>query len=892
MQNQYDIVVQLTSQALPDADRLRTLNDFAYELGWQPSDRLDAPAVNDFANAHLVVEHGLENTAVITFLRSPRKFFDLGFAEKKRLLTISYNNLVDWHIQIQADEILFVFNRTDPPSIVERYHISRDSFDKLRSETFEQVTGKRPNPNLPALDNALIETISFWKRNLSAEMGYTVSNEALSALFNAIIFVRAAEDHFQRFQVTTDDPLRYAQGRPYSSRALLEAWRAPEASSSTLREVISRCLKRFAEGDIPEYLIDEEKLSIFDRLDRQTVFALFADFYQNKYAPYEYDFSLISKHALSRIYEHYVSISRLDESTQTTLSLFPQLPVEERDKAYGSIYTPQFIARFFAKFLREQMPPLAYKRIRTADPASGSGIFLRTLLELQCDPTQNGVTTELIKTAFENANGIDVDENACQAARLSLSLLYLVLTNHLPKTLNVFSAEAIAYYQEHPELKGAYDAVIANPPFVSLDTQSPAMRERVSGFMAEYASGRIDTYLAFLRIGVEMLKPGGYGLFVLPHSFLLSKNASGMRKLIFETTWIRCLADLSAIRVFEDSGSYVILLVFQKKPDSGEKAPPATIIKCQDLVGRALQDALEGRRVETNFYSIYDVKQDTFGNNEWLILPPTESSIKRKFEVLPTIGDFFHVRQGFISGADDIFIISADQIPKGEEALFVPFLHDREMKPYTVPLKTSRYVFYPYLNGSKIDEDTLKNDFSRTWTYLRSHRKRLEARKSLKKYDRAWWEPMWPRPPESMMRPKIVSPHLVLVPRFSLDREGKYAISHAPLLYPKKAGAEDDLLRFFVAVLNSTACYWYISLHSHTYRGGYVMLEPKTLTKTPVPDPANISPKTMRRLLGLVDKRLLVSGTATLDIEKQIETLVAELYGLSSQERRALGMEE
>ena len=82
MQNQYDIIMQLTSKELLDIDRPRILNDFAYELGWQPSDRLAGLTVDDFANAHLVVEHGLENTAMITFLRSPRGFLILVIQKK------------------------------------------------------------------------------------------------------------------------------------------------------------------------------------------------------------------------------------------------------------------------------------------------------------------------------------------------------------------------------------------------------------------------------------------------------------------------------------------------------------------------------------------------------------------------------------------------------------------------------------------------------------------------------------------------------------------------------------------------------------------------------------------------------------------------------------------
>jgi hypothetical protein len=44
------------------------------------------------------------------------------------------------------------------------------------------------------LDDALIETISFWKRNLYAEMEENISNQQFSALFNAIIFTRAVEE--------------------------------------------------------------------------------------------------------------------------------------------------------------------------------------------------------------------------------------------------------------------------------------------------------------------------------------------------------------------------------------------------------------------------------------------------------------------------------------------------------------------------------------------------------------------------------------------------------------------------------------------------------------------------------------------------------------------------
>lgn len=883
--DEYDIVLELTSPDVSDAERESGLADFASELGWEPADRLGALMVGDFANAHLVVEHGLQNTAVISFLRAPRAYSDLSRSERRRLLTISYNNLVDWHIQVERERVTFVFNRRKPEYEAESRGISRASVEGLRSETFEGIIDRRPKANLRALDDAVIETISFWKRNLSAEMGYEVSNDDLSALFNALILVRAAEDH-RVLPRWVSEPRQQGDRQ---SGALLEALDATPAP--TLRDIVLQVLELFIEGDLPDFLVDEPRLRAFDQLDRRTLMLLFRDFYRNKYAPYDYDFSLISKHALSHIYEHYVSMLRVNESDQAILPLFGPLPREDWDKAYGSVCTPQFVARFFARYLREQLPPSTFRGLSTADPACGSGIFLRTLVELQCDPRWDGLQPQHVQAAFENVLALDVDHNACQATRLSLALLHLALTQSLPSTLNIRSAEAIEYFTDHPELIGAYDAVIANPPFVSLDTQSIGMRDRVREFMGDHATGRIDMYLAFLRIGLEMLKPGGYGLFVLPHSFLLGENASGMRELIAESAWIRCLADLSAIRVFRDTASYVVLLVFQKRPERVSTAPLATVVKCQDLVGRALHDAVDGRRLETNFYSIYDVEQDVFHREDWLVLPPTESRLSSRLAQLPIIEDFLQVRQGFISGADEVFIVTEEEVPRGEEGIFVPYLPDREMRLYAVPLQTSHYFFYPYLHGSLLSQEQVEASYPHTWRYLLSHRRLLAARRPVQQGQLPWWRPVRPRPPERMMRPKIVTPHLMLLPRFSLDLDGRYAVSHSPLMYPRETGSEDELLRFFVAVLNSTACFWHIARHSHKYRSGYVMLEPKTLRRTPVPDPSQVAPELIRLLLNLVDERLSMTGREAVGVEKRLDDIAADLYGLSTAERTALGME-
>jgi hypothetical protein len=214
------------------------------------------------------------------------------------------------------------------------------------------------------------------------------------------------------------------------------------------------------------------------------------------------------------------------------------------------------------------------------------------------------------------------------------------------------------------------------------------------------------------------------------------------------------------------------------------------------------------------------------------------------------------------------------------------------MQPYAVPRRTAKKVFFPFWEGNKVDEKTLKKEFPSTWKYLLSNKPALEARKSLGAYRKAWWEPMWPREPGSLLRPKLVTPHLVIMPRFGLDERGRLAVTRSPFLIARAQADEVDILKVLLAVLNSRACFWHVQRHSHVYSHGYAKLEGKTLEATPVPDLSKAGPADSRKLIELVDRR--VAATTEEEIgacEVAIERLVCDFYGLTTKERHALGIE-
>lgn len=459
-----------------------------------------------------------------------------------------------------------------------------------------------------------------------------------------------------------------------------------------------------------------------------------------------------------------------------------------------------------------------------------------------------------------------------------------MLFDSLPSKLNIVRADSIDYFAPKIRQGEKYDIFISNPPYIRSEEQTPEVRLKLASFLRDLDTGKADTYYAFIKIAVESLKEGGFGLFVLPHSFLINKGAAKIRKLISENAWIRFWADLSEINVF-DASIYITLIIFQKKKSSVSVEPKATVLKCRNQVGKALQQVLNNNLVNSKFYNIYQVDQSIFENSEWYALPPLDYQLKDKISQNPPVEAFLDVKQGLITGADDIFIRSKDQIPKEEMGIYRMYLPDREMQAYTVPKKSDLYVFYPYVDGQKISSSDLEQKYKKTWEYLLKHQSKLSRRKSV---GANWWSPSRPRKPEDILQPKIVTPHLTVTPRFSLDIEGKYCVSHTAYLKTKDPNVDQSILFYFLGVLNSTVCYWYISKHSHKYGQNYSMMEVKTLKKTPIPDPSRIDKTDFLNLTRLVKKRYSLTSNYDYELEMQIELLVCKIFKLNDEEIKHL----
>jgi hypothetical protein len=866
---------RITDDQIPDEGRKFAIRDFTERLDWTPSYELNAPIESAGVFNHVVVEHGLSNSAVISFLRGNSRAADLTPHQLRSLLSISYNNMIEWHYFVSQHDARRVFNLIDPasPSAPDEVHLtSSPGFEAFLSSSHLTLAGgnRRVKPQERACDDALINVISRWKRLLAAELP-AASVKNLSSLFNALMFIRGCEDRNLR------DSLQR------SSNLFLKGLWASEGPTVSLPDLIRRSFEATGVvGDIQEY-VDFGALAPFASMDRSTAENLLRDFYDPKDAPYAFNFALMSKHALSRIYERFVSLLAEDENNVDQLAFLPRPLAEIPVRKTGAIYTPHFIASFFARYIRENTTPKRFRELRTLDPACGSGIFLRTILEEQCNPFDPAISTATITDMFCRSKGIDKDGNALEATKLSLALLHLVSTDRLPPALNLVEGDSISLANagELPDL--AFDAVLTNPPYIKLDHLSEDARSVYLSYLGGEFSGRIDAYIPFMKLCMSQVARDGFACFVIPQTFLQARNAQSLRSRIAREFDVRCLIDLSAVDVFEGVGAYSILLIIQRRPADGGTRPKAFVAQATEFVGSALQAILDGREVQTPYHRVFRLNQDFFVGTGWTIRPPEVIEFDRRLQAFPKLSDYLDCFQGFVTGADDVFIRQKGDIPAEERRIYMDYLPDRKIGRYSLPSSVEQMVLYPYVGERLVEEAELQASFPQTWAYLTSKRATLEARR--RSSSTPWWKPERPRDPSRMKRQKIVCPHLMLTPRFAIDHRGKYATKHGPAMVTKVRGEEELLLKFFCAVLNSSVGAWYIRTHVPTYSRGYSRLEPATLKAIPVPFVEQVETSLLEEIAQLVDR-----SAESADAQERLDRLVRELYSLREEEAEIVGI--
>lgn len=626
-----------------------------------------------------------------------------------------------------------------------------------------------------------------------------------------------------------------------------------------------------------------------------------------------YNFNSIPIHILGSIYERF--LGKVVHATDKRVTIEEKPEVR---KAGGVYYTPQYIVQYIVNNtvgkLIEGKTPTEIAKLRFADISCGSGSFLITVYdtllryhsryyqehtkEAKADGCilSNGLWVLSLKQKrqilLNNVYGVDIDHQAVEVTQLSLYLKLLedetlatanemqamfkekilpdlskniicgnsligtdIYTNDAPLLgKEGWSRTAGTGWSEEEERKinamnfedafpaimnnGGFDAIVGNPPYVRSGNLDQVSKDY---YQINYYSAhkQYDIYVLFFERAIKVIKEFGLLGYITSNKFLISDYGQNLRKFILDNTSFLQAIDLSYDKVFKDASIYPYIVILQKQNSENIRSNNDILFSNTFKINQDIKFIKE--------------KQKTFYKGEFAFDFSTIGlSWVKKIELFSTtVEQYVNITRGF--------------------------------RPPPVNLLNAKLSTEKYLIGRD-----MKASYLIEWSGNLVYYKEKEIPES--------------KPLSVFKKPKILFRDIGLKFNGALDENGYLCLKTIYFCYLKEN--ININLKYLLAVLNSKLInkYFDVKFSIAHIGGGYLRYRKQFVEKIPVRpiDFANSTEKSKHdKLVNLVDqmqeakiqlvktrtdknKNFYENKCNTLD--RQIDRLVYELYGLTEEE--------
>jgi type I restriction-modification system DNA methylase subunit len=807
----------------------------------------------------------------------------------------------------------------------------------------EAATGKRGTQEV---DDAFLQEIEKWRdllaRNLALRnpgLSTRELNYAVQMTIDRIIFLRICEDR----QIEPEDRLKDICSGEGIYPELVNLFRQADSryNSGLFHFNIEK-----TQSSSPDDLTPT--LSIDDKVLKEIVSSL--------YYPCPYVFRVLPVEILGQVYERFLGkVIRLTAGHQAKVEEKPEVR-----KAGGVYYTPTYIVDYIVKNtvgkLLENKTPAQAASLKIVDPACGSGSFLLGAYQYLLDwhtkwysdnqpekwakgkspviyQAQGGwrlTTAEKKEILLNNIHGVDIDPQAVEVTKLSLSLK--VLEGESQETLNsqlsLFKERALPdlgkniqcgntligsnynegklFTDEEEHLRvnpfdwqdafpqvfaqGGFDAVIGNPPYVRQEVLS----DLKDYFRNKYKTfhGIADLYVYFIEKGISLLRETGIFSYIVSNKWMRTNYGVPLRKWILQQG-LREILDFNDLKVFQNVTTYpcIITVVKRSKNDS------VNFLKIDSLSFSKLEDYVKEKRL-----LIINIKE--LGQGNWSFESNANKALLDQIKVngLP-LEDYLkvHIYRGIITGLNEAFVIDEStknriikENPSSKE-IIKPFLIGRDIKRYKRPINNSYLIFMPkgwtrkISGGAKDPWSWLSNKFPAISSHLEPFFTQATKRCDQGDY---WWELRACDYYPEFEKSKIVYPNICKQPEFTIDYSKSYTNQKCFII------PVDD--KYLLGILNSKVFKFLFTNSLPKLRGGFFEPSFVYFRRLPVPKVNTTNPSFIslhKNLVAKVDQMSSLSNKnpktpqekvslqrelATID--KQIDNLVYHLYGLTPEE--------
>ena len=423
-----------------------------------------------------------------------------------------------------------------------------------------------------------------------------------------------------------------------------------------------------------------------------------------------------------------------------------------------------------------------------------------------------------------------------------------LLTNQLYSNAFEWRFEFPQLLDENGKFTG-FDIVIGNPPYLRIqgirDTNPTFAEELVKKYHS--ATGSFDLYATFAERGLQVIRQSGIVNYIMPDKWTNAAFGKGLREVVSEQRAAHKIISFGAYQVFNAS-TYTALQWFIPNSEHLEYYQLDRNLETNQELDIYLKS------IKDNNTSIIDAKK--LDKNSWVLTVGATSTILQKLESHPRrISDIFDkIFQGLATSKDDVYFLydciendeniigyskQLDKIINIEKGLVKPLLKGEDIHRYD-NIKTNRYVIFPYKidNGKAVlyTENELSVLFPNGYAYLKECEDILRSReKGRFNIDGEWFQYGRKQGILSAEKEKLVAPDISMGGNFAYDVEGKFYQTTTIYGYIKKSEISESY-KFWMALLNSRLCWWFLTNTGTTLANGFFRFKPDYIKQFPVPE--------------------------------------------------------
>jgi hypothetical protein len=612
--------------------------------------------------------------------------------------------------------------------------------------------------------------------------------------------------------------------------------------------------------------------------------------------------SLAIRHAGGRLFQE----AHFDLVRAPAPDLFGYSEAVTSDRAArgGTHFTPPALARSIVDYTLAQISELhGRSTLILLDPACGSAAFLHEALRGLRRANFNGALKII---------GRDISGPAIAMARFTLTLALRDWTPNGGAELDLLVDNSLAN-SEFPKS----DVTVMNPPFISVIAQTPEQKAQLRAIVGEKAGSRGDYSMAFVTRALESLNMGGVMGTLFPANLLTHDAATSWREQLCTGGNVRLLASIGDFGMFSQALVHVACVVLAKGGEPRDEFTALVTGNEPNATGDALRELRKTngspppRAASEKQWSLFAADASLLDRKlPWQILAPEQRAIVDALEAaqMPTVGNLFDIAQGVQTGNLRVFVFNDEEfrrlkLPAREKSYFRRALMTDSIENGQI-LKTY-HIFFPHdRNGSTFSDEAELAKAVPTFyrNVLKPNENSLKGRAAIVRAKRKdWWGLMHPRTGGFALskEPRIVSKFFGAEGSFALDEEALFLPSTGHVWTPKRAltsvseesdedwnegiaeAASLEVLRAYVALLNSRPFVRLVSFRSVTIAGGQFDLSSRFIAPVYVPNLWELAENPLYaghvRTLAQVS-RAAAKGTTLPGID--VDRLVAQLYGV------------